>query len=707
MNLPAYRTARALYPHRPEMWEPEYLYEPLPEPLDHPELDLFGVRRMEEVAEALTDPPARKPAETNTEPMRARMLNEFVYCPRLFYYEQVEGVFVENADTARGSAIHEKVDRGKGALLRAKKKQNAESEEQSVESPATDAPNLGEPGCETAATDAITPADDAEPPAETIHSRSAMLSSARLDVVAKMDLIEVKVTARNLDDFFAVREAQCVTPVDYKAGAPRQGAEQNELWDADKMQLGLQILILRDNGYTSDEGVIYYRATKQRVRLVMTSEIEAWIIDRIAEARLVAASPTIPPPLVNSPKCVRCSLAPVCLPDETRLLVGARSLTSESPRIPANAATFSPRRLIAARDDERALYLNTQGYRVGIKSERLVIKDGDSVVDEVRMNDVTHVALFGNIQLSTQAVQELCEQEIPVAYFSMGGWFYGLTRGHGLKNVHTRIRQFAAAANPLQCLALAQKIVQAKIRNHRTMLMRLHVQPPTAAVQGLKEIAGRVSSSRGLDELLGMEGAAAALYFQNFAGMIKVGDDDLDDEIPGLTTPPSAEAKRQAEAEAFTFDFTQRRRRPPTDPVNALLSLAYSLLAKDCTIASLAVGFDPYVGFYHQPRHGRPALALDLMEEFRPLIAESTVLTVINNRMINTSHFVRAGDAVNLSPHGRKAFFQAYEQRMNALITHPVFDYKVSYRRVIELQARLLARYLTGEIPDYVPMVTR
>ena len=189
--------------------------------------------------------------------------------------------------------------------------------------------------------------------------------------------------------------------------------------------------------------------------------------------------------------------------------------------------------------------------------------------------------------------------------------------------------------------------------------------------------------------------------------MIKVGDDDLEDEIPNLEVSKSGEARRKAEKAEFSFDFTQRRRRPPTDPVNALLSLAYSLLAKDCTIAALAVGFDPYVGFYHQPRHGRPALALDLMEEFRPLVAESVVLTAINNRMINAGHFVRAGDAVNLTAMGRKAFFQAYEQRMNALITHPVFDYKVSYRRVLELQARLLARYLTGEIPDYVPMVTR
>ena len=724
MNPPAFRSARALYPHRPELWEPDFLYEPMPTPADHPELDLFGFGRVQKaneaedanaliaarVAEPSNEPPCRadlKPDPSAAEPLAARMLNEFVYCPRLFYYEQVEGVFVSNADTERGSAIHEKVDRGKGALPKAKKQSESDTSVCPQET------ENGEPNVSDLKTH--TPEEN-KAKEETIHSRSSMLSSTRLGVVAKMDLIEVKMSARSSDDLFATREVQSVTPVDYKIGAPKIGHEANELWDADKMQLGLQILILRDNGYTCDEGVIFYRATRQRVRLVMTPEIESWINTRIAAARELASSPTIPPPLVNSPKCVRCSLAPVCLPDETRMLSAESSracknvglsVTSTPPRSLASSPTGAPRRLIAARDDERALYLNTQGHRVGIKSERLVIKDGDSVIDEIRLNDVTHVALFGNIQLSTQALQELCEQEIPVAYFSMGGWFYGLTRGHGLKNVHTRIQQFAAASNPLQCLSVAQKIVQAKIRNHRTMLMRLHVQPPTPAVVGLKEIAGRVSNARGLDELLGMEGAAAAIYFQNFAGMIKVGGDELDDDIPGLEDPVGNEARRQKETETFTFDFTKRRRRPPTDPVNALLSLSYSLLAKDCTIAALAVGFDPYVGFYHQPRHGRPALALDLMEEFRPLVAESAVLTAINNRMITDGHFVRAGDAVNLSPAGRKAFFHAYEQRMNTLITHPIFDYKVSYRRVLELQARLLARWLTGEIPDYVPMVTR
>ncbi len=751
MNASYYRTARALHPYPLAPWDIEYLYEPLPIPEDHPELDLFGFHRVSQNQAAIPEPLSiREPNLTKSaaaDPLPARQLNEYIYCPRLFYYEHVEGIFLDNADTERGSAIHQKIDRGRGALPKAKN---------------PDAPPNPTPSATTEPTseNTPTPPESAAPPEiEIIHSRSAMMSSERLGVVAKMDLIEVqmalipqathnwqpqptvnltkrttKKSLPNTDqpDLFTApptdstspdikdttvpqpqllhvklhqHQVQQVTPVDYKVGSPRIGPEVNELWDADKMQLGLQILVLRDNGYHCNEGVIYYRATKQRVKLQMTPEVETWIIQNIADARRTAASPTMPPPLINSPKCVRCSLAPVCLPDETRLLATTARLPENPPsptRIP-----LPPRRLIAARDDERALYLNTQGCSVGLKSERLTIKDGDTTLDEIRLSDVTHVSLFGNIQLTTQAIQELCEQEIPIAYFSMGGWFYGLTRGHGLKNVHTRIRQFAIASNPVQCLALARKIVQAKIRNHRTMLMRLHIDPPSTAIRGMKEIASRVPDARGLDELLGMEGAAAALYFQNLPGMIKIGQDDPDDDIPGLDISTSLQKKLRTEKETFTFDFTQRRRRPPTDPVNALLSLAYSLLAKDCTIAALAVGFDPYIGFYHQPRHGRPALALDLMEEFRPLIAESAVLTAINNRMITPSHFVRAGDAINLTPIGRKAFFQAYEQRMNTLITHPIFDYKVSYRRVLELQARLLAGWLTGEIPDYIPMVTR
>ncbi len=609
------------------------------------------------------------------ESIPARMLNEFVYCPRLFYYEHVEGVFVESADTVRGAAVHARVDKGKGALPKAKK-----------------APGEGESQEATAAAEA-----------EEIHSRSVMLGSERLGVVAKMDLVEA-----TLDNAGSVA---AVCPVDYKVGSPRKGEDGHEMWDTDRMQLGLQCLILRDNGYVCDAGIIYYRGTKQRVRLDMTPELEVWVIAQIAAARETALG-SIPPPLVDSPKCARCSLAPVCLPDETRMLsvptlesfstdeegVGA----DQAPIIFQHSSDAPPRRLMAPRDERRALYLNTQGFRVGCNDAVIKVKEKDRVVEEVRVSDVSHVAIFGNIQVSTQAVQRFCDRDIPLTWFSMGGWFYGMTRGHSLKNVLLRIEQFRHAADPASCLRLARQFVRGKIHNHRVLFMRNHIEPPERTKLRLGQAREDALAAGSLEELLGIEGAAASVYFQQFGGLIRERIEE-EDFLEGIAAPQPAAAPEVA----FTFDFTTRNRRPPTDPVNALLSLAYSLLAKECTLAAYAVGFDPYVGFYHQPRHGRPALALDVMEEFRPLIAESAVLTAINNRFVSTRDFVSAGRAVNLNAVGRKQFFQCFEQRMNSIITHPVFDYKVSYRRALELQFRILARVLTGEIPEYVPFLTR
>ena len=632
-------------------------------------------------------PEIRDPAE----PLPARMLNEFVYCPRLFYYEHVEGVFVDNADTVRGAAVHARVDKGIGALPAA---QSAKTKAEFDESDDDGEGEGSKPKTEN----------------EKIHSRSVTLGSERLGVIAKLDLVEIRAAGR--EDWPELLSRLEVCPVDYKAGAPREGEDGNELWPTDRMQLGLQILILRENGYRCDRGIIYYRATKQRVPLEWTPELEAWVSTQVDSARQTMLGP-IPPPLVGSPKCVRCSLNSVCLPDETRMLAGSRvesgldslelrvernesrervgsNLSTLNPQLSTSAA---PRRLMSPRDDTRALYLNTPGVRVGRKDELLTVKDEDRTLNEVRIADIGHVALFGNIQISTQAVQVLCEKEVPITYFSMGGWFYGITRGHELKNVFTRIEQFRLARDPMFCLQLARRMIFGKVRNQRTMLMRLHLEPPAPIVAKLKTMANSALRAQSLGELLGTEGAAAHFYFGAFGGMLKNEDQFADsDRVPGPQ---------------LQFNFSGRNRRPPTDPVNPLLSLAYSLLTKDCTLAAMAVGLDPYVGFYHQPRFGRPALALDVMEEFRPLIAESVVLTAINNRMILPKHFIRAGQAVNLSPSGRKLFFQAYEQRMSALITHPTFDYKVSYRRVLELQFRLLGRYLTGEIHEYPPFLTR
>ncbi len=258
------------------------------------------------------------------------------------------------------------------------------------------------------------------------------------------------------------------------------------------------------------------------------------------------------------------------------------------------------------------------------------------------------------------------------------------------------MEQFRLALDSAMCLSLARRFVHGKIRNHRTMLMRNHVSPPDPTILKLKRASEDSLEATSLDQLLGIEGAAASQYFRELSGMIKTGDE-----------LPAADGSAGKDTKQLTFSFSTRNRRPPTDPVNAMLSLAYSLLSKDCTLAALAVGFDPYIGFFHQPRFGRPALGLDLMEEFRPLIAESTVISCINNRVVTEKDFVRAGQAVNFSAPGRKRFFQMYEQRMSSLITHPLFDYKVSYRRALELQARILARTLTGEIAEYIPLLTR
>jgi len=577
----------------------------------------------------------------------ARMLNEFVYCPRLFYYEWVEGVFAHSADTVEGSLRHEKLERKADPLP-----------------PATEA--NGEP----------------------VHSRSVELASETHKLIAKIDLVEGAGAA--------------VCPVDYKRGAPREGKDGPEAWPADCAQLCAQALILRDNGYTCNEALVYYNTTKQRVRVPVEDDLVQNTLSAVGEARTLATTGRIPPPLVDSPKCPRCSLVCICLPDETAVSMwlpaedtGAEQLSlfrpeaGECPSRPSSVPARGEdiRRLVPARDDLRPLYITGNGLSVGKSGDVLQIRDKSKLVQEARINAVSQVNVFGNVSLTAAAIQGLCWAEKPLAHFSFGGWFYGTTQGLGLKNVFLRREQFRRADDPIFGLRLARDIVVTKIRNQRTLLQRNHIEPPVLVLQRLKHLAQQAAAAEEMDELLGIEGSAARFYFQNFSGMLKTEAED-GDQVPA-------------------FDFEGRNRRPPRDPVNALLSLSYALLSKDLTIVCHSIGFDPFIGFYHQPRFGRPALALDLMEGFRPLIADSAVLSAINTRMVTPSDFIRVGEAVALTPAGRKGFIRAYEQRIDTLVTHPLFGYRVSYRRVLEIQARLLARLITGELLRYPGFETR
>lgn len=623
---------------------------------------------------------SREPKEQD-DFLPARMVNEYVYCPRLFFLEYVEGQFAHSPDTIDGAIKHRRVDASVKSLPRAKSRKTDKSE----------------------ATEEDT--DVAQP---TLHARSVTLASDQFGVLAKLDLVEAT----------GLR----ATPVDYKRGRPKIGDDGlPTAWEPEQVQLCVQALVLRENGYECSEGVIYFAESKQRVTIPITAELERLTVAAIAGARLVMSEGQIPPPLVDSPKCPRCSLVGICLPDESRICTRDTGQPEQGFLFDLGPQLYqvalpepteqSIRRMVSARDERRPLYVNTPGVVVGKSGEVLQIKEKGKTIREVRLIDTNQVNLLGPIQISTQALQGLMQAEIPVGFFSMGHWFYGITHGLGLKNIFTRREQFRWADDPRFCLRLARALVVGKVRNCRVMMMRNHVAAPAATLRTLKRMEHAASRCEDLSRLLGIEGTAAAAYFAEFNGMLKVGAnaDPFAENNPMASAEEVEAAKEVANSNRpwATFDFRHRNRRPPRDPVNALLSLAYSVLAKELTITCAMVGLDPYLGYYHQPRYGRPALALDLMEPFRPLIAESAVLSAINSRMVTPDDFVQAGDAVSLTPNGRKQFFLAFESRMDSLVTHPMFGYRVSYRRMLEIQTRLLARMLCGEIATYPVFVTR
>jgi CRISPR-associated protein Cas1 len=475
-----------------------------------------------------------------------------------------------------------------------------------------------------------------------------------MGIVARADLVEAG-------------DADLVVPVDYKHGSPPDNPEKS--WEPERVQLCVVGLLLRDAGYRCEQGVLYFAESRSRVQVAFDAALVERTEQVLSELRAVAASDIPPVPLVDSPKCPRCSLVGICLPDETNALA-ARS-------------DHAPRRLIPGRDSAKPLHVTEQGAYVSKNKGRLVVTHEHVEIASVRLIDVSQLCVYGNVQVSTQAIRELMARELPVCFFSYGGWFSGMAEGLPSKHVELRRRQVAVSSHG--GLEIARKIVEGKIRNSRTLLRRNSRTRPEATVASLKALAVQAAEATSVATLLGIEGAAARLYFESFSTMIR---SEL--RLPGAA-----------------FDFNGRNRRPPKDAVNCLLSFGYALLTKDLTTVAYTVGFDPYLGFYHRPRFGRPALALDLTEEFRPLVAESLVLTLINNGEIHGSDFVVRAGGVALTDDGRRTVVAAYERRLDAEVTHPVFGYKISYRRVLEVQCRLLGAVLLGEIPEYSAFVTR
>lgn len=555
------------------------------------------------------------PCEEPAPLMPVRRLHNFVYCPRLFYLQWVEGIFVPNADTVQGSALHEKVD---------------------------------------------TPTKLKEEALADRHGtlRSPALSSEQLGLSGVADLLEEDENGE-----------RCL--IDYKKGSP--GKADDGSWQAklnDRIQLAAYALLLKEQGIHVRKGSIYYAEIRKHITVELTEELKQQCMEYLAQARQVAESGICPPPLCSS-RCFACSCYPVCLPFESR-----RWSTGQDAKSDAEEPLRPP--MPAGDEGEILVIQNNQAY-IGLRGGEITVKLDGEIISKHPIHQLHAVYLYGAIQTSAQCLQALMENSIPVSWFSPAGRFLGMAGGLPSSGIDARMGQYRLWSMPAKRLSIAAEIIRSKIHNQRVILMR-NGKANGDTLAKLADCRDACMRQTSLASLRGIEGEAAALYFSAFGTMLKP-------DIP--------------------FDFNGRNRRPPKDAVNALLSLGYSVLSKELTGIAYSVGLDPFLGFFHSPRYGRPALALDMMEEFRPLITDSVVITLLNRGEITPGDFDDTTRGVLLKDSGRRQFWRAWTRRLDTEVTHPTFGYKMSYRRMLEVQMRQLWRFFRGDTNTFNGFTTR
>jgi CRISPR-associated protein Cas1 len=565
----------------------------------------------------------------------ARNVAEFAYCPRLFYYMEVEGIHLDSPDTEAGRHVHRRVDRP---------------------SAAPDAPGVSTP----------------EDPDRPKSVRCLTLNDKALGLTATLDIAEIR--------------GKVAIPVEYRKGhpdrraAPTEDADDDEPetakappepWPTDRVQVALQALLLESAGYEVPEGVIYYSAEKLRLNVPMTSELRQEALRVLESAKKCASGPR-PLPLVNDPRCVRCSLQPICLPDEVN-----------QQRVGESAEELTPRKIWPPRDDGIHVVAQSRGMRIGVRGSALRCTDAKgALTQEIPLSSVDSLAVVGAVQLSTQALHVLADRGVPVAFLSAAGRLVAMVDPLDAVSANVRCAQVVRLGDERARLTLARALIEAKIQNQRTLLMRNHPSLPPTVASALAAEAEAAAGAPSVEVVRGHEGQAAAIYFEYLPGVFK------------------GEVAEQ-------FRKNGRERRPPPDPINACLSMAYSILTNECITALRLASLEPSIGAFHSTRPGRPALALDLLEPFRPIIADSVAVAGFNRGELTDGHFLRTAAGCALTDSGRRAFFGAYGRRMDAVVTHPVFEYRLSYRRMLMLHARMIAAWLQGEIPALSFLKTR
>lgn len=612
--------------------------------------------------------------------LRAQSLHALLYCERLFYLEEVESIRLQDAAVFAGRRLHVELERD-----------------------------------------------------EEGEWHTLTLQSERLGLRGKVDCLR--------------KRDGSLIPYEHKRGRAmrlksndgeeaRSSSHQNTAaaWPSDRIQVVAYAMLIEEaTGQSIAEARVRYHQDNVTVRVAVDDAARADVFRAIARARELAASVERPPVTTNERLCVRCSLAPACLPEEARRaarLVQLESPTTSAPRrgrdhsqsIEASSShnfsvsqddssgerdagsakeihpspaiiggadvAQSPEkdsrkeksllRLFPADDRRESLHVVTAGARVGRAGNEIEIVAPDEPRRRHPTHDIGQVVIHGFAQITTQALRLCAEREIAVHWLTQGGSYVG-SFSAGAGAVQRRIRQYEALRDEAFCRELARRLAEARILSQLRFLLRATRDGDrkslgvAESIEGIRRLMPALKRAASADEIRGVEGRAGALYFDALPALIVEGVDER--------MKPDG-----------------RSRRPPRDRFNALIGFGYAMLLKDVMSAILVVGLDPAFGFYHRPRSQAHPLGLDLIELFRVAMVDLPVVASINRRQWDAdADFSVTGQQVWLSESGRRKLIEVYERRKSDVWKHPALGYSLSYARLIELEARLLEKEWTGE----------
>jgi CRISPR-associated protein Cas1 len=530
--------------------------------------------------------------------LRVMALHALGYCERLFYLEEVEELRVADAAVFAGRTLHVEIAR-----------------------------------------------DEDEGDVERLT-----VESAALGLRGQMDALRR-------------RDGQWL-PYEHKRGrSMRDLTKKPCAWPSDLLQIAAYAMLLEESvGAPVTEGRLRYHADGVTVRVPIDEAARAMVRAAVERARVLRGETLRPPVTTESGRCLRCSLAPLCLPEEERL---------------AKNPEWEPVRLTPAEDDRQTVHIVGYKARLGRKGDEIECVQDDGTKTALPVKEIGHVVIHGGAQASTQALHLCVENDVTVSWITGGGRYVGTLATGGFA-VQRRVRQYRALDDEGRRLALARSLVAAKVENGLRFVLRAsrgegdRSETLSGHIDALRAAVRRAHAAESVDSLLGCEGEAATHYFASWNELL------VDTVDPRLR-------------------YVGRSRRPPKDRVSALLGFGYALLLKDVGAAIVAVGLEPALGFYHRPRSAAPPLALDLMELFRGLLVDMPVVAAVNRGQWDPeADFAVSGERVWLSESGRRKLIDVYERRKAEQWKHPVVGYSLSYARMIELEARLLEKEWTG-----------